>query len=371
MLRFDPRIIALVLGLVGPSGSPSALPAPAEVTVDTLDVFDEADERSISSGTLSKGDQVVVRKVAEDGWLTIEPPRGSFRWIDERTIQHEASGNKAKVIAPTQLRAGHVGTLFPGARCSTLPKDTSITLLDRPPLVLGQGNRRRIWRAISPLPGEERWIRVEGISWIKAAAAPAPQETQASYQRMAPPSQSVPPGIAAEVARIEASHRAILLGPVEQWQLGSVHDRYQALLKRVSDPEAVQAIQARLRVVQQHQETAASVRSIETILARSRRRDHQLAMELRRLSQAAEPHDRPYDAEGLVQISSKKVDGQKVFALIGPEGTTLAYLDIPPGLDPAPFVTRRVGVRGSARYDENLRARLIAVHDLDTLDEGR
>jgi hypothetical protein len=64
------------------------------------------------------------------------------------------------------------------------------------------------------------------------------------------------------------------------------------------------------------------------------------------------------------------VDGQKVYALIGPDGNTQAYLDIPAGLDVAHLVARRVGVRGRMHYDENLRARLIAVRDLDPLDRG-
>ena len=92
---------------------------------------------------------------------------------------------------------------------------------------------------------------------------------------------------------------------------------------------------------------------------------------LRRLAHAEQPLERPYDAEGLVQPSSRMVGGQKVFALIGPEGTTLAYLDLPAGLDASHLVARRVGVRGSIPYDEDLRARLIAVEDIDPLERRR
>jgi len=372
--RFDPRIIALVLGLVGPSGSPSTLPAPAEVSVESLEVFDEPDERSVSSGTLTQGTRVTVRQVDQDGWLSIDAPPGSFRWIEQRAIENDRQGNGATVIIPqASVRAGHPGAAFPGARRAVLPKGTTVRLLDHPPLILGQGPRKQIWRAIAPIPGEQRRIRIEGITWTpktKTASLP-PAETRAAFIRESAPRSTVPPQIAAEVARIEASHRAILLGPVENWQFTPVVERYQALLKRVSDPDAVQAIETRLQVVSQHQEAASSIRSLDEILARSRRRDHLLALEIRRLSHAAERRERPYDAEGMVQASSKQVDGQRVFALIGPEGTTLAYLNIPAGLDPAPFVTRRVGVRGSARYDEKLRARLIAVQDLDPLDEDR
>ena len=37
-----------------------------------------------------------------------------------------------------------------------------------------------------------------------------------------------------------------------------------------------------------------------------------------------------------MQPSSQKIDGRKLFVLIGKNGGTVAYLDIPPGLDPEP-----------------------------------
>ena len=80
---------------------------------------------------------------------------------------------------------------------------------------------------------------------------------------------------------------------------------------------------------------------------------------------------RPYDAEGLMQPSARKINGQKVFALIGPEGTTQAYLEVPAGLDASPLLSRRVGVRGEIQYSDSLRARLISVRDLDPLEEDR
>jgi hypothetical protein len=70
----------------------------------------------------------------------------------------------------------------------------------------------------------------------------------------------------------------------------------------------------------------------------------------------------------MVQRSSKEHEGRRVYALIGPEGNPVAYLDIPPGLDARGVVARRAGVRGSVRYDEALGARLIAVRDLEPLE---
>ena len=53
------------------------------------------------------------------------------------------------------------------------------------------------------------------------------------------------------------------------------------------------------------------------------------------------------------------------------DGSTEAYLDIPPGIDLKGLMTRRVGVRGTVHYNESLRARLISVRDLEPLDKDR
>lgn len=80
---------------------------------------------------------------------------------------------------------------------------------------------------------------------------------------------------------------------------------------------------------------------------------------------------RGYDLEGYIQPSSRRSDGHKLFALIGGEGKTIAYLDIPPGLDPDPYLSQRVGVRGQSRFNKDLGTRLITVRDLEALESRR
>jgi hypothetical protein len=179
------------------------------------------------------------------------------------------------------------------------------------------------------------------------------------------------PEVAAELARIESAHRAILRGPIAQWRLEGVRQSYETLLRGMTDSAAGNAIRARLDVVGRHEAMAKDARLIETLLERSRRRDATLALYQRRLADAQNPRVQPYDVQGLIQPSSRMVRGQKVFALIGGDGTTQAYLDIPPGIDVKGLLTRRVGVRGTVHYNEGLRARLISVRDLEPLDVDR
>jgi hypothetical protein len=179
------------------------------------------------------------------------------------------------------------------------------------------------------------------------------------------------PEVASELAQVESVHREILRRPMTEWRLEGVRQRYEALLRGVTDPATGNAIRARLDVIGRHEAMAKDARLIETLIERSRRRDATLALHQRRLADAQKPQGQPYDVQGLIQPSSRKVDGQKVFALIGGDGTTQAYLDIPPGIDLRGLLTRRVGVRGTVHYNETLRARLISVRDLEPLDPDR
>ena len=177
-----------------------------------------------------------------------------------------------------------------------------------------------------------------------------------------------PAAVADAIARIDAGHRAVVRGPVEGWQLAPIRAGYEALARSANDPVVTSAVQARLDVVARHEAVARSARSVQTLLDKSRRRDAEVESARRSVARASRPQSRPFAAKGLLQPSSREVDGRRVFALVGAEGSTLAYLDVPPGLDTGRVLTRRVGVRGSVRFNESLGARVIAVRDLEPLE---
>ncbi len=164
--------------------------------------------------------------------------------------------------------------------------------------------------------------------------------------------------------------QAIVTGqPVENWRLENVRADYQALLK--SRPALEEALRSRLAQVTRYEQAAKSAKRFIAIVAKSRRRDQEVAKVERKMATAAQESRRFFDAVGFVQPSSRKVDGRKVYALIGREGTAVAYLDIPPGLDPEPLLAHRVGVRGQSRFNGELRTRVIAVSDLENLEPRR
>ena len=157
--------------------------------------------------------------------------------------------------------------------------------------------------------------------------------------------------------------------PIEQWRFETVRAGYQDLLKRAGDQiELEEALRTRLNRLTQYEQAARAARTIESILAKSHRRDSEVDLVRQDLARLERTRARTYDAIGFIQPSARKVDGHKVFALIGGKGSTIAYLDIPPGLDPVPFLTHRIGVRGQTHWNEDLGTKLISVRDMESIE---
>jgi hypothetical protein len=301
-------LAALWLGLIAPASVPEARDNGGEVIVDVLEVLVEPDDSGYSSGELRRGDRVSIVSRSKPGWLAIAPPEGSFDWIDASSIQVGEDRRGQVVAEQAPVRIGADGARMPGPPLPTLAKGASVRLLDRPPLTLGTSAKARSWRAIAPLNGELRYIRLNGVRVDPVAT-----------------SKSDDP-------RVQ---------PTQVDQRGSEVDSSDAVSK------------------------------FEEALRRSRAIDNEVEKARQTLNIARTSTERGYDARGMLQASSRKVEGQKVHALIGPEGTPIAYLAIPPGVPASRFLTRKVGVRGDVHFNESLGARLITVKDLDPLDKPR
>src|SRR5262249_37849978 len=146
---------------------------------------------------------------------------------------------------------------------------------------------------------------------------------------------ALPPGVAAEIARVDADHRAILTTqPIDRWRLDTVRADYQAILKRSGDNPAVEeARRARLAQGTPPARTAAAAHECQESLTQGRRRDAQVALVEQRLAAVDRHRTVTYHGIGYVQPSSRIIDGRKLHVLITRDGQTVAYLDIPPGLD--------------------------------------
>jgi hypothetical protein len=253
-------------------------------------------------------------------------------------------------------------------------------LLNRPPVRFGKGATQTVWQAIEAPTGQSYYVRADGTRTV-----PSPQrdiaEVQTAYEqdgsqhaanRNGPPAV-LPAEVASELASIEAMHRSIVSEqPIEQWRFEGVRGRYQALLKRAGDDRAVEeAVRVQLARVTRHEQAAQAARTIRSTLARSHSRDQSVTDVERRLGHAGRSAPRSYHAVGLVKPSSSMVGGRRLYTLIGSDGSTIAFLDVPPGLDLEPLLTHKVGVRGVSHYDEALNARLITVREMESLESRR
>ena len=401
-------LILAYFGQQDPTRAAGELPAVAllrakaevEVTSEETDVYDRPDETSYVTATLKRGDQVTVRDTAAGNWLAIDPPPATIVWIERSSFQpnaERAGGNggtagsgpngrhavkptTAVVVQETVVRFGHPTARMPGPPAGRVSQGTIVRLLDRPPLKTGRGKTARTWCAIEPSPVQVCYVRAAETSPL-AALQPLLAETQAAHPNTEvtapatekPQVQDLPAGIASEIASIEAAHGSILKSqPVEEWRLGPIRTRYQALLKTAREnPAAEEAIRIRLGQVTREEQAVQAARTIEAILAESHRRDREIAAVRKRIAAAVRTHARAYQAVGFIQPSAQEANGRKLYVLIGATGKTVAYLDLPPGLDPDPLLSQRVGVRGSPHYSEDLGTRLITVRRLESLESRR
>ena len=304
------RLAALWLGLIAPVSGPDGRGTGGEVISDALEVLDEPVDSGYGSAELKRGARVSIVDAGPAGWLTIAPPPDTFNWIDASGLRVEADDRAVVVASRATVRTGADQARMPGPPRAALLKGTVVRLLDHPALTLGEGPKARTWRAIAPQTGEVRYVRADGVK-----LDPVPMTSQ------------------------------------------SFDPRVQAAQAPQVDPGAGSASDA--------------IRKFEDALDRSRRIDHDVAQVKRKLADARISTEPGYDAKGLLQASSRRVDGQKVHALIGPEGRAIAYLAIPPGIPASRLLARKVGVRGETRFNESLGARLITVRDLDPLDKPR
>lgn len=357
---------------LGQTTTPYAPGDRAEVVAEALDVFDAPAPTAYSVARLRNGDEVVVRGGGPRGWLAIDPPAGSFQWIDEDTV--EVRRNVAIVTADrATLRSARDDARMPGPPAAELATGAALRLVDHEPLVLRQGRRQRTWLAVEPPAGLLYHVRADGVAPPGAAAAPHPTARRTaldspiepglvSIGRPAP--DDLPGSLAAALSRVEDDHRRELRRPLESWDLGPIRGRYQALLER-SDGDALRPIiRERLARLEAQQATANAARRFVQALKESRQADQE---SMARAAFGTTGGDEPFDATGLLEPSSRLVDGQRVFALIGPEGYAIAYLRPVPGVDARRYLGRRVGVHGPSRYDETVRAKVITVEALEPL----
>jgi len=374
-----PRLLILWIGLVAPPPDPAGVADAAtrlRVVVDRVEVFAEPDDTAFITSTLDRGDEVEVRKALPGGWLAIAAPAGTFHWVEDDAVEILRDGRLYVTLPRTTLRLGREGMPRPGPPRSTLAEGRVLKPGSQEPLAYRDGRRTRTWRSAAVDDDEVRFVRAAGLAdpsrSDRPAAVPASAPRPATPERRASHVEAdLPPDLVAPLRRVEAEHRGVVARPIEGWDFATVRRDYQALLASHGDPTSRAAIRDRLDQVEREDELAKSAREFVALVRESRRRDGVLEQVRGSIRSLRASEDLAFDAEGMLQASSRRVGGEKVFVLLDDEGQVVTYLKIPPGIDSTNLLARQVGVRGKSRFNESLRFRLLDVRDIEPLTTGR
>jgi hypothetical protein len=159
-------VLTLLPGLEPPAATETE-PYNAFITVAEVEARSgpSASDKFYATNILHKGDKVRVVREEDGNWLAIEPPVGSFSWIEERLLEIDASGVTAQVKSPeAPIRKG-----------SLLNSEK----MDVQRISLDQGTSVVILRGDPAYPSGRKWVKIEAperdYRYIPTSAVKAPQ----------------------------------------------------------------------------------------------------------------------------------------------------------------------------------------------------
>jgi hypothetical protein len=367
-------VVLILLTGAAPPAQTSA-PSTGRVIVDSAEVFDRADATGFVVAELARGSSVTIDHDAGEGWLAIEPPATVFCWLDEGALDRSTPGLARVVVDSVSPRSANPLARLPGLPLSPLRRGDEVTVLGRKPRVVPQSDGARVFVAIEPPAGQRFYVPSSSIradsgeSGVLSAPRVQIEAVPIDSALLSPGNllpSALPPALAADLARVETAQRAILRGALETWDLDAVKRSYQDLANRYRDPDSRALLEARIARVDQQSHLAQQARRFEMLVRESRSRD--VSKPVGRPIEPAAAID--YDAVGMLQPSSKLVDGKQVYSLVGENGTPTAYLSVRPGIRAERYLSSLVGVRGQVQYDSYLRNRVIDVEDLTPILEA-
>jgi uncharacterized protein YraI len=166
--------MSLLLAICSLAQADPPVPKEAVIAVPEVDVRSGPSPKYYATSKLHQGDRVKIVEEKEGGWLAIQPPAGSFSWINTRYIDHDGQAPTARVLGEggVPVRVGSALTnQEPDVSWVKLPRGEQVVLLSSQKAVNGEG----IWLPIQPPPKEVRFIPADAIK-----ATPPVQSTSSA-----------------------------------------------------------------------------------------------------------------------------------------------------------------------------------------------
>lgn len=307
-------------------------------------------------------------------WLAIEPPRGEVRYVPSSGLRFlvddrdEARSNRktANHDGSNPTKSNQDVPRYPDSKQSMIQVRPT-----RSGTVSGLASRKRTAAGSANDLEPERSARTRRTARSEAIGDefdPGDAIRASDSSRIGEKIELPSRDFAESLAWLDERRRVELERPMEAWRLAPILAAYRELLDRAPDALASAAVTARIDRCERDDEMARSARTFGELLRLSRERDRLVASDQRRAQGVETASKIKLDASGLLQPTSRIVAGQKAYALIAKDGSVAAFLALPPGVDPAPYVGHRVGVTGSVHYDEDLHAKLVEVRDLQSIE---
>jgi hypothetical protein len=287
---------------------------------------------------LYRGNKVRVVRQEATGWLAIEPPPGSFSYIEARLVEWIAR-NAAVVTAPeAQIWvASELVHSRPTAWRTKVKRGTQVT-------VTGKIQQRPsdAWLSILPVPSEVRYIPAEAIQPPKAqqefvAAPTEPNKSSATPARFAPPDKG-----AAAFASVSPSP-----SPTSQATVNSTASvaktRLVPALSGTSTGMAVPRVSSEYCYQPDSGYTARLSPSIASV-------------------PSPPPPSGQWSEPGWLCRTAFQLDGKPLLCL-QPLGPNKRHIYVSPGanLDLEPYVNRNVYLYGTMVYNGDLRTYYMTV----------
>jgi hypothetical protein len=399
-------VVTWVLFTSAPAISFAQAPYEA-ITTSRVKVRSGPDDRYYITAILEQDTRVTVIR-DELGWLAIEPPEGSFSWVDGEFVR-ELSPTEGEVTAKDNLLV-RIGTpsdprkrdvwqkkLKKGDRVKILEKTTS-----------GDGPLTKVSYKIVPPPGEVRYINAQ---YARAASGSGPKQSAKTSSSGAKPDTSGPRDLGTDESRVQ-SNRPVRAEPTEESEeespptrtvshgpqsaLGRANAAYQEMMQRPIPERNIAAVRGlyeqaaesaktsaeheliaeRLDLLQIQDERKAKFVEFDRALRRSKQRDEALLSISRKNTKDEDPDSSEpkgdssprYDASGTLRRSTAIIDGRPAYVLLSPQGGIRYYVTPSPGMDLTKYLDKVVAVRGPSSYRMEVRAQHITVRDLSVIE---
>lgn len=192
--RRRPASCLLLLLLAGPAFG-QAPGSDMTVKVAEAEVRSGPSEAFYVTNKLRKGDIVRIVRPAENGWLGIAPPSGSFSWIATQYLRPVAQVPNPNTWMVEVPGGGRASVLVGSRHLESKPNRVGAQLVTGT-LVTGIGPPRPdadgTWLPIMPPAAEVRYLRQEAVEAGPTTAAPAPMTTATARPGLPPVGAAAP-----------------------------------------------------------------------------------------------------------------------------------------------------------------------------------